>query len=425
MVTIFSKIKGSWGEVVHMPRNLKLFLICAMFCGFFINAEYALVRPISNSLFIHEFGASFFPVAWLLVIPLNFLCVFGYNFFLSRWGCKTTSLRVIFTILVVNLLFAALIPIFPSLSMTFYVWKEVYIMLLFQQLWSLIHTNFDMKKAGALYGIIFGIGGLGGICGSLIPGLFAVKAGSEALLYLSVPLCLGVAALYFFTAHFGVLPAKDAIQKKTKLSDILTEFKFITSSKTLFFILAIVVFMQCTSTLIDYQFSRVLENTVLDKDLRTEYFGKTLAIMQAIMICLQFVGTFLLVNLFGLRALHCLIPLFLAANAVLYLFFPAFGMIAFSYITVKAFDFSLFGITKEMLYVPLSSEAKFRSKSIIDVFAYRSSKAVASFLILLVQAITTTGAVFCLSIISLVILTMWSLMAYRTLRPSAQSETAA
>lgn len=414
---MLSKFKESWAEIRSMQGNLKIFLVCAMLCGFCINAEYALVRPISNSLFIHVFGSSLFPVAWLLTIPLNFACISFYNFFLTRWGCRATSLRIIFFILSANLLFAFLLPYFPSLSIAFYIWKEVYIMLLFQQLWSLIHSNFDLKKASALYGLIFGVGGLGGVCGSLIPGLFAVQAGSEALLYCSAPLCLGMAFFYALAARQGVLPEKEITKQKPSLKGIAQEFQFIFSSKVLFFILAIVVFMQCTSTLIDYQFSTVLENTILQKDLRTEYFGKTLAIMQGVMIFLQFIGTFVLVNLLGLRALHCMIPLALACNAVLYLTFPAFEMIAFSYIIVKSFDFSLFGITKEMLYVPLPSEAKFRSKSVIDVFAYRSAKTVASFLILLIQAVMTGDPLFSISVISIAIFISWSLLAHRSLRP--------
>jgi ATP/ADP translocase len=36
---------------------------------------------------------------------------------------------------------------------------------------------------------------------------------------------------------------------------------------------------------------------------------------------------------------------------------------------------SLFGVIREMLYVPLQLDEKFRAKAIIDVFAYRTSKA--------------------------------------------------
>ena len=54
---------------------------------------------------------------------------------------------------------------------------------------------------------------------------------------------------------------------------------------------------------------------------------------------------------------------------------------------VKALDYSIFGIIKEQLYIPLGINEKFKAKAIIDVFAYRSSKALASLLILGLSAI--------------------------------------
>ena len=58
---------------------------------------------------------------------------------------------------------------------------------------------------------------------------------------------------------------------------------------------------------------------------------------------------------------------------------------ALTYGTIKCFDYSVFGIIKEMLYQPLKVEEKFKAKAIIDVFTYRSAKAVASLIILLLQ----------------------------------------
>ena len=40
-----------------------------------------------------------------------------------------------------------------------------------------------------------------------------------------------------------------------------------------------------------------------------------------------------------------------------------------------------------MLYLPLKNEEKFKAKAIIDVFAYRSSKAVASLIIIALQVL--------------------------------------
>jgi len=80
---------------------------------------------------------------------------------------------------------------------------------------------------------------------------------------------------------------------------------------------------------------------------------------------------------------------------------------------IKACDFSLFGVLKEMLYIPLSQEEKFQAKAIIDVFAYRSAKAVASCLILLLPAVGIAQILNYLSWGALFSLLLWALSVYK------------
>ena len=47
-------------------------------------------------------------------------------------------------------------------------------------------------------------------------------------------------------------------------------------------------------------------------------------------------------------------------------------------VAFKCIDYSLFRAAKELLYIPLSYDAKYRTKGIIDVFAYRFGKGAAS-----------------------------------------------
>jgi AAA family ATP:ADP antiporter len=168
--------------------------------------------------------------------------------------------------------------------------------------------------------------------------------------------------------------------------------KMIGSSRYLIFILSIVVLMQLCSALIDFQFNAVLEKKILQKDLRTECTGRILGIVHTTTISLQLFGSFLLVHFLGIKRSHLLIPCLLCLNSMAFLFFPVFGVISFAYISIKSCDFSLFAVLKEMLYIPLKPDEKFRAKAIIDIFAYRSSKAIASALILSLQAFL--GAAF-------------------------------
>lgn len=412
MVNMFSKaLTAIKEELSGFSKKELLFTFSAMLCGFLIASDYAIIRPVSNSLFIFTYGSSFFPYAWLATVPLNFLIVALYNRFLPRLGCYKMFLIIAGVVVGGNLFCALFLKKIFALPFLFYVWKEIYILLMLQQLWSVIHATIDMKRAKYLYGILFGVGGLGGVAGSLVPGFGAVKFGSENLLFFSLPIYAVLLFSYFLLLRNSSSSVKT--QLSTQNREALHALKNIKNSPFLLFILLIVVMMQMSSTIIDFQFNTMLEESILDKDLRTEYTGRILSLVNLATTCLQFVGSFLLIQFLGLRLSHFAIPALLCLNACAFLVAPVFSVISFSYITIKSFDFSLFNIVKEMLYIPLKTDEKFRAKAFIDVFAYRSAKAFASLLILLLQFTTSISLLSCLSVGVILLLVFWGLMVIR------------
>jgi hypothetical protein len=39
-------------------------------------------------------------------------------------------------------------------------WKDIYVLLMYKQIWALLNSSIDSKKAKYLYGVIFTIGGI-------------------------------------------------------------------------------------------------------------------------------------------------------------------------------------------------------------------------------------------------------------------------
>ncbi len=406
-------------EFRSFSKEMRIFILCAFFCGFLISADYAIIRPVSNAVFLTAYGSLYFPYAWMLTIPFNLIIVALYNKYLPRLGCFKMFLNISLCIISVNLFSALFLKEIPGLSFFFYIWKEIYIMLMFQQLWSVIHSTIPQTKAKYLYGIFFGIGGCGAMVGSLLPSFFAVTIGSESLLFATLPIYT-LLILFFSRAlkatKEGIGMKLNEEKQKSSLEAFWHGMKLIGQSRYLTFILSIVVLMQVSSSLIDYQFNSVLERTILEKDLRTQYTGRILGIMHAATVGLQFVGSFLLVQFLGMKRSHFLIPLLLALNSLTFHFFPVFGVISFAYISIKSFDFSLFGIIKEMLYIPLKPDEKFRAKAVIDVFAHRSSKALASLLILLLQVVFSRELLPILNVSSIVLFAVWMGIVWKLFR---------
>lgn len=405
---MFENIKNG---LLSQTKSERKFIFFAILYVLGITAEYGITRPVSTAIFTANFGAEFIPYAWLATVPLNFFIIYLYSRFLPKLGCKQTFLLVALFSSGVNCICAFLLPYFPKLIFFQFVWKDIYILLMFKQLWSLIHSTIDTKKSKYLYGFFFGVGGLGSTIGSFLPGFLAVKIGSESLLAFSLPIYALVCVFYSMAMNQSDL--KGHMQNYQDMicpqkAGPREAFSLIRRSNLLIFILMIVIFMQISTAFLDYQFNLNLQQAIPDQDLRSQYGGRLGMIINSTSLLVQFLGTFVLVHVLGLKKSHLMVPIMLMMNGLLFLSFPSFLVISYCYAAIKIFDYSFFGVIREMLYVPLKLDEKFRAKAVIDVFAYRSAKAGASLLLLGFQLIPAINLNRVISYTSIVIFCTWS-----------------
>ncbi|MFZ4772535.1 MAG: Npt1/Npt2 family nucleotide transporter [Chlamydiia bacterium] len=365
------------------------FIIFAMISSFLITGEASITKPVAHSLFMEAFGVPFFPYVWIAVIPASFLVVTIYNILVAKIGCFRMLFLTVFAGAIINLTTVSYVHDFVSWPFFFYIWKDIYIMLMFQQLWSVINSTIQLSKARYLYGLFFGFGGLGSLLASLIPGLLAIRVGTEKLLYFSLPFYLLLLCAYYFLmrARKKIENVESITFAQNRFSDFFEGMSLIKNSSLLRFILLIVVAMQAASTLIDYEFNIYVSNWLTTTNERTAYFGWFFGVVNIMNVTLQLFGSFFLIELIGLKRCHIGIPGFIASALLAFLLFPSFGLIAFAYGSIKALDYSIFGVVKEMLYIPLSIDQKFKAKAVIDVFLYRSAKAIASLAILILPLV--------------------------------------
>ncbi len=255
---------------------------------------------------------------------------------------------------------------------------------MFKQLWSMIHSTIPSSKTQYLFGVIFGMGMCGGVVGSLVPGFLAIRMGSALLLLFTLPI-YGLLFWAYRKAYYlsGAQAFVSSVESRQSFGR--EGFLQIARNGYLMSILLLVVFMQITVALVDYQFSHQLEIAIPMQDFRTAYFGKLTSIINLVSLGFQFVGTFLMLKILGFRNSHYFVPLLLFLTTVGQLTVPGLTMAVLAYSFTKSIDYSLFGVIRELLFVPLKMDEKFRAKAVIDVFAYRTSKAFASFFLLGLQ----------------------------------------
>lgn len=391
-----------------------LFVVLCMLASFCITCEFAIAKPVSNSIFLYHYGAEWMPFAWLALLPLNYIVVKGYNKLLHTIGPIPLFGLTTVLVSILNVATALYVQEVPLLSFLQFTLKDIYILLMFQQLWSVIHVTIKMKEAKYLYGFIFGVGGLGSFTGSFLTSTFATVIGSENLLFFTPAIYAVYCALFIALVtvskwHTGCssLDMFTGTNKSTR-----NGFQLVGSSKYLQYILIIVVAMQLTTTLVEYQFNHYLEMTYPEMDPRTAYQGKLFSWVNGITALMQFFGSAAFVHVMGLVRAQMFMPLILTGFAVGNVLFPTFAMMSLAYGSIKSLDYSVFRVATEMLYIPLTVEEKFKAKSVIDVFAYRSAKALGSFIVLALQWLFPLFVHESINVGAFIVLILWLFATY-------------
>lgn len=363
----------SWGSRVVLAVAVGLaagFLLCG----------YEFVRSPSTSLFIEAYGAKNLPYAMVSGSVFTILLLYGYGRLLTVAGPRRTLfistlisaciLAVAFLGTQANIRFAALL---------LYAFREAYIVILVEQYWSFINSTLSEGEARRLNGFICGLGSLGAIAGGYATGYLA-KAGSafyvgtENIVLLAAA-CLVPAALFTELGYrLGGEPEPTAEEKSEKRSLAL---KLFVDSSYLRRIALLIVLTQLISTTLDLRFFGLVEEALPVKDARTAFTGTFYGRLNVAAGLLQFVVTPILLSVLSLRVIHLLIPLAHIAAAAALLIHPSLFTGGLAFMTFKALDYSLFRAAKEIFYMPLSFDSRYRAKEVIDAFGYRAAKGLA------------------------------------------------
>lgn len=401
-----------WNSI---QKKEKLFFLYALIVCFFLTMDASITKAVVNSLFITKRGAEGLPLIWLISIPINFLLVQSYNFLLPLLGAKRIFATITLLSCIVNIIAIENTGFVSSVIDALYIWKDIYIMLMFTQLWSLLHSTVKSEKAKYMYGIFYAIGGVGSICGSIVPGYFASYYGTTPLLYSTLP--ISFVMIWMFYKMVGTREtmaiSKKELPNKSMKSNFKHGLQLIYNSKTLRYIVWITIGMQVTATLYDYIFNLYIAELYPVTDQRTEFCGKLFGMINAISLLLQICGSFFSIHYFGLGNIHRSLPLIFLALGSCFFISPQFMLLLLAYMTLKASDYSIFGIATGMLYIPLTIQEKYFGKSIISIFVYRAAKGVASLFVFIITAcVRKEYLITNITIVILVFLIIWAFNSY-------------
>ena len=369
------------------PGEFKLLALSAGFI-FVLFSSYALLRPIRDALgltggkdelkwlflatFISCIIASltlmwlstrvkrrFYADAVLVFFALNLL-----GFYLAMSGISSTSSG------------------FVWLCRVFYVWVSIFNLFAFSSAWSLIADIFSKEASQRLFGIIAAGASLGSIAGASCVAFLAEHLGVSRLIFVSM-LLLGIALVLknLMIKELGRFENADLSRFDATIGakNPFVGFSLIVKSRYLLALCGFVLLLTSVSTFLYMEQARIIRELFPTREARIAAFANIDLIVQSSALFIQVFLTAKIAKIFKLTALLGTLGFVVGVGFIVLAFLhPAFLPLVVVMSVRRVGEYALVKPGREMLYVPLSSDEKYKVKNFIDAVVYRGGDAVSA-----------------------------------------------
>jgi AAA family ATP:ADP antiporter len=410
---IFNHFRG----MVSVNRGEYGAVVWSFVYFFSLLSSYYILRPIRDEMGVTGgienlqwlFTATF--IAMMLTVPL-----FGY---VTSHLQRKRFLPYIYYFFIGNiLLFYLLFESGYSQIITariFFVWLSVFNLFVVSVFWSFMTDLFRDEQAKRLFAIIATGGTIGAITGPLLTTLLVQTIGTASMLLLSAGLLgLSVISIFRLIAWQQIEPGSEErhrIHDKPLGGPILDGIRLALSSPYLLGICLLMLLFTLLSTFLYFQQAQIVKDAFSSSETRTAVFAAIDLSVNLLTLILQFFVTSRLVKGLGLGITLALIPLLLAFGFILLGLYPALPILIAVQVVRRAGNYAVMRPAREMLYVVLSREEKYKAKNFIDTVVYRGGDAVSSWIYAGFKAagFTLSGIAWIAVPISL----LWAWIAYR------------
>ena len=283
----------------------------------------------------------------------------------------------------------------PGLGYAFYIWLSVLNLFVVSVFWGLMSDLWTEAQGKRLFGFLATGGTLGALLGAATTGVLtrgfalgglAVKVDPLALLLLSMAtLELAVQCVKRLAAHFRLGDA--AHGEREPGPGVLAGLRLIATSRYLQLICAYMLLFTITSTFLYLQQGAIVERAFTGTAARTAAFARIDVWVNALTLITQVFVTGRLLTAFGLPVALAILPLLSLLGFGALALWPTFAVMAAVQVLRRGLHYAVDRPAREVLYIPLGPEERYKSKPFIDTFVYRGGD------LLGVWAPTVLGAV--------------------------------
>jgi AAA family ATP:ADP antiporter len=368
-----------------------LYFFLVMFCLY-------IIIPVKKSLFLGHLGKEKLPYAYLLTaVLIGFVVSINSRLLQKLRRPLYLSLSLGFFIgssVLFWLLFRQHKP-WPWIFLLFWSWADIFMVTAIAQFWIFVNDLFEPREFKRRIGFFVSGGLLGGIAGSLIA-LRPGHLGTENLI-LICPFLLALCLLIVLAVRRLALqrlpeePSRLTERKKEKIGYIQS-FLLLKKNRYLLLLSGMMVASMAVSTLVDIQFNSVAEIAYPNTNMRTSFFAffNTGLLIFSYFFTILFTSRIL--KNFGIRFALLVAPVFLLLGSLSIFFIPGAGASVVIWAILmrggdKSFAHSLNQSVRELLYIPIPPDIKYKAKVFIDMFVNKFADGLAAILVIILAPV--------------------------------------
>jgi AAA family ATP:ADP antiporter len=388
----------------------------ALLCGYYI------LRPMRDEMGIAGgvehlqwmFSGTF--LVMLAVVPF-----FGW---LTRHFPPRRFLPYVYYFFIANLLL--FFALFRSdinhvyVARAFFIWVSVFNLFIVSVFWSYMADIYSNAQAKRLFGMIAAGGTAGALAGPVLTVTLVLPLGPNNLLLISIIfLGLAILCIHRLTAwrQSLVAPLSAAgLDRRTELEfpadkplggSVLAGVRLVAQSPYLIGICTLMLLFTTLATFLYFQQAYIIREHFADPAKRTALFAAMDLAVNGLTLAIQLFLTGRIVQYIGLGWALAVIPLLLAAGFLLLGVIPALWVVVAVQVLRRAGNYAIMRPGREMLYVVLSKEEKYKAKNFIDTVIYRGGDAVSAWVYAGMLALGLSGAGIALVAVPLACLWAW------------------
>ena len=356
--------------------------------SFLAMTSYNIVKPITRSEFIASLGADNLPWVQFSAGVLIGLIMQGYTKVMAlvprRWTIPVTQAGMAGLLVLFWFMFTTIGA--DWIAVAFYVLALILGILLTSQFWTLANDVYDPRQAKRIFGFIGGGSSLGGATGAGLTAMLVETLGAKQMLLVSASimgLCLAI--VLFVLKRERSAGTSDA--SKTGEEEGVSggeAIALLKSSRHLQVISLVIAFAAVGAAIIEQQLNMAAAEAkgAQNSDAIAAFLAQITVYLSLIGFVIQVTLTSRIHRVLGIGFALLVLPVSLGTTAVIMLFNRALWAPGLARVLDTSLRYTVDKTSREVLFLPLPTELKYRAKPFVDVTVDRLAKGLGALLIL-------------------------------------------